>query len=201
MTAGKTDTSIGQNAPAQAVPVSGSVIANAVSTTPNDHSPADGNTAVVPGTDETAYPQNVTPAFQLGAAQKARLVQNLSDTELRMGIQAGEFGKVDIHASINQGQISARIFVEHNELGKVLAETLPQLHEKLSVEHRVDAQIQFYNTGSSHSNGADRQQHQQQQGTQDQNGTVLMDADDFPLADIMHEPSGIATPGGLDMQA
>jgi hypothetical protein len=201
MTAGKADISVGQNAPAQAAPISGSGIANVVSTTPNDHSPADGNNAVAPGTDETLSPQDVIPTFQLGSVQKARLVQNLSDTELRMGIQAGEFGKVDIRASINQGQISARIFVEHNELGKALAETLPQLHEKLSVEHRVDAQIQFYNTGSSHSNGADRQPHQQQQGTQEQNGTALQDADDFPLADTTQEPSGIATTKGLDMQA
>ena len=194
----KVDNSGGQNPQVQGV--SGSGNANTVSEPFKDHGAVNGNSAA-PSADETAYPQaDVTP-LPMSPAQTLRLVQNLSDTEMRMGIQAGEFGKIDIHTSINQSQISARIYVEHDELGKALAETLPQLHEKLSVEHRVDAQIQLYNSGSSYSSGSDRQQHQQQQGAREQEGTVFQGAGDSPLAETVQEPSDIVTARGLDMEA
>jgi hypothetical protein len=128
------------------------------------------------------------------------LVQQLSESELRVGIQTGEFGKIDIHTSISQSQISARIYIEHDELGKAIAGTLPQLHEKLSVDHHMDAQIEVFNAGSGHSNGTDRHQHQQQQRTPEQNGPASRDGDDpKPKIGTVQEAPSTAITLGLDM--
>jgi 4-diphosphocytidyl-2C-methyl-D-erythritol kinase len=118
-----------------------------------------------------------------------------------MGIQAGEFGKIGIHTSVSQGQISARIYVEHNDLGKAISEALPQLHEKLTVEHRMEAQIQLYNTGSGSSYGTEQQKQQQQQKTQEQNLTGSQDADEIYPAEVAQELTSSAAAGGLDMHA
>ena len=193
----KADNSLAQNSPAQT--------SFAVSTTSTNVTgdafkalPAPDNTAHLPMTPDSAHPlPEVNATSPLGSVQTAHLVQQLSESQLRVGIQAGEFGKIDIHASITQSQISARIYFEHDELGKVLAGGLPQLHEKLSGEHRMDAQIELYNTGSSHSNGTDRQQQHQQQRTPEQNGPASRDAEEpTPKVETLQEPTATT---GLDM--
>ena len=131
------------------------------------------NTASAPETHKTAAEISVTSP--LGSVQTARLVQHLSDTELHVGIAAGEFGKIDIHTSVSESQISARIYVEHDDLKAALVGSLPQFHEKLSAEHRLDAQIELYNTGPNFSNGSDRQQ--QQQRTPEQHRPASLDTE------------------------
>jgi hypothetical protein len=193
----KAENSLGQNSPPQPGPTPNPSSANAGEIF-KGHAPTADNQAHPPGADE-AEPPTVNTAAPLGSVQTAHLAQQLSESELRVGIQAGEFGRIDIHTSMSQSQISARIYVEHDELGKAMAGALPQLHEKLATEHRMDAQIELYNTGSSHSNGADRQQHQQQRTTE-QNGSVSRDADDSaPRVESVQEPLSTAAATGLDM--
>jgi hypothetical protein len=196
---GKPENLVGQNSPTQSV-VAEITSTNAPHITFKEHIPGKENIPSVIGTDEPAPSQpELTPASPLGSVQTAHLLQRLSEAELRVGIQAGEFGKIDIRTSVSQSQISARIYVEHGELGNALAEGIQQLREKLSVEHHMDAQVELYNTGSSPSNGSDRQQHQQQRTTQ-QNGPASRDADtSTPKADIVPEAWSTGTAMGLDM--
>ena len=194
------DGSLVQNPPPQNGPVVVTTNASLASnTTVNEYSP-DKNTPPKPplaGEPAQAQPE-INATVPLGSAQTARLVQNLSETEWRVGIHAGEFGKVDIHTFVNQSQISARIYVEHDELGKALAVGLPQLHEKLSVEHRVDAQIELYNSGSSYSGGTDRQQ-QQQQRMLEQNQAISRDLDDTDSRAKPCQSHRTLMTSGLDM--
>jgi hypothetical protein len=196
----KADDSLGQNSPTQSGPTPVPANTNLASNTIQDHSLGKNTNPDPPVAGEPALPQpEAYTAAPMGSVQTARLVQNLSESELRVGIQSGEFGKIDIHTSINQSQISARIYVEHDELGKALALGLPQLHEKLSVDHRIDAQIQLYNSGSSYSSGADRQQDQQQR-TFGQNGSASRDVNDSsPVVETVPEPSSTVVTTGLDM--
>ena len=110
--------------------------------------------------DQLSGTEPTTPVLthSLSSVQAARLMHTLSESQLRVGLQAGEFGKIDIHTSLSQNQISARIYVEHEDLGRVIAGTLPQLHEKLEVQHRLDAQLELHSADSERD---DRQQKQQ----------------------------------------
>jgi flagellar hook-length control protein FliK len=83
----------------------------------------------------------------------ARLVERMGQTELRVGIQTGEFGNVDIRTSMVRNQFTAQISVERGELGKVLAAELPSLQNRLS-EHRLPmANITLQNQSSGGSEG------------------------------------------------
>jgi hypothetical protein len=196
---GKAENLVGQNSPSQSVVVETTRL-NASHNTSEGYIPAKENTASTVPTDGSVSSQSdLTPVVPLGSVQTAHLVQHLSETELRVGIQAGEFGKIDIRTSVSQNQLSAQIYVEHGELGKALAEGMSQLHEQLSTAHHMDAQIELYNTGSSYSNGSDRQQHQSQ-GTPEQNGPASRDADaSAPQVEIVPEAPSAGTTMGLDM--
>ena len=80
----------------------------------------------------------------------ARLVERLGESELRVGVNTGEFGKVDIRTSMGRNQFTAEISVERGELGRVLAAELPNLHTRLSEQHLPTANI----TVQDHSAGA-----------------------------------------------
>jgi len=83
----------------------------------------------------------------------ARLVDHMGMAELRVGVQAGEFGNVDIRTSMVRNQVTAQISVERGELGKVLAAELPSLQNRLS-EHRLpNANIVLQNQSSGGSAG------------------------------------------------
>jgi hypothetical protein len=195
----KTDNPVVQDSAPISIPVA-EVPATVLRSAFTDHTAATDNIVNTARQDESAnlLPQNNLTS-PLNSVQTAHLVQQLSETELHVGIQSGQFGKIDIHTSISQSQISARIYVEHDELGKAMAGALPQLHDKLAVEHRLDAQVELYNTGSSYSSGADRQQHQQQR-TPEQNGPASRDADATkPQVETMQEPVSTASSMGLDM--
>ena len=83
----------------------------------------------------------------------ARLVERLGQSELRVGIQAGEFGNVDIRTSMVRNQFTAQISVERGELGKVLASELPNLQNKLSEQRLPGANIILQNQSSGGSAG------------------------------------------------
>jgi hypothetical protein len=190
----------GQSLTTQVIPVDGPPIAGM------DHAPFNVNAVAkesafgVGVPSEPDYSQStLSPVSPLGVVETAHLVQHLSESELRVGIQSGEFGKIDIHTSLSQNQISARIYVEHDELGKAMTEAMPQLREKLSVDHRVDMQIELYSTGSSHSGGTDHQE-QRQHKTPDQNEPAFRDALVVtPQVDSAPETIGSGMTAGLDM--
>jgi flagellar hook-length control protein FliK len=172
---------------------------SATAQVPAEHSASAASSLAALHLDAAADPQTASTTTA-SALQMARLVQQVSGSEVQMGIQTGEFGKIDIHTSLNQNQISARIYVEHGDLSRALADALPQLHEKLSVDHRVDAQIQLYNSGSGSSYGTDRQQQQQQQGN-NQSSFAYQETDDVPPAVAVQEATRTASSTGLDMLA
>ncbi len=74
----------------------------------------------------------VTP----GLLQSAKLVERLGQAELRVGMQVGDMGGIDIRTSMAHNQLTAEISVEHNELVHMLAANLPSLQDRLS-EHQL----------------------------------------------------------------
>jgi flagellar hook-length control protein FliK len=93
-------------------------------------------------------------AYPTSLFQTAKLVERMGQTELRLGIQAGEFGNVDIRTSMVRNQFTAEISVERGELSKALAAELPGLQSRLSEQRVPTANIILQNqtnTGSSSS--------------------------------------------------
>lgn len=89
--------------------------------------------------------------------QVARLIERAGQTELRVGIQAGEFGNVDIRTSMARSQFSAEISVERGELGRVLSAELPALHNRLA-EQRVPVSNIVLQDHSASNNSSDLRQ-------------------------------------------
>jgi len=89
-----------------------------------------------------------TPGYAFHAA---RLVERLGQSELRLGVHAGELGKVDIRTSLGRTQFTAEISVERGELGRALTAELPSLHTRLAEQHLPAANItvQDYSAGAS----------------------------------------------------
>jgi len=88
------------------------------------------------------------------AVHTARLVERMGQSEVRVGIHAGEFGNVAIRTSLGRNQFTAEISVERGELGRALAAELPSLHTRLSEHHLPEAQVILQHPASGGSGDA-----------------------------------------------
>ena len=86
----------------------------------------------------------------------ARLVERIGQTELHLGLQDGDLGKVNIRTSMGHNQITAEISVEHGDLGRVLAAELPGLQTRLSEQRLPVANIILQNQSGNGSAGFDQ---------------------------------------------
>jgi len=89
--------------------------------------------------------------------QAAKLVEKAGQTELRVGIPAGELGSVDIRTSMGRNQFTAEISVERAELGRALTAELPALHNRLAEQRVPPANIILQERSSGNSSGDLRQ--------------------------------------------
>ena len=108
-----------------------------------DHVPPPASKDLSPGTLAGLHAAD-TPAPEAASAAAllhSKILQRTGQSELRVGIQAGEFGTVDIRTSMSRNQVTAEIAVEHGELGRMLAAELPSLQSKLAEHHIPPASL------------------------------------------------------------
>jgi flagellar hook-length control protein FliK len=122
---------------------------------------------------ETVAAQFVSP-FQI-----AKLVERAGQTDLRVGIQAGEFGSVDIRTSMAHSQFTAEISVERGELGRAMSAELPSLHDRLAEQRVPPANIILQDHSYSQSGSSDLRQ-----GTRQQQYTAQSQTADGCAADL-----------------
>lgn len=117
-----------------------------------------GKVATVPAQAQTIANADAAEAAQETAAtaassalHAAKLVAGLEQSELRVGLHAGEFGNVDIRTSLARNQFTAEISVERGELGRVLAAELPALQHRFAEQQLPQANItlQQHTSGDS----------------------------------------------------
>jgi flagellar hook-length control protein FliK len=72
------------------------------------------------------------PASAASPVTTAKLVQGMSQSEFRVGMQTEEFGSIDIRTSVARHMFSAQISVEHSDGAKSLAAELPALYHRLA---------------------------------------------------------------------
>ena len=106
---------------------------------------ADALRSAASGTTEAETRAQAAAGYANSLLHSARLVERVGQAELRIGIQTGEFGNVDIRTSMVRNQFTAQISVERGELGKVLAAELPSLQNKLSEQRLPGANITLQN--------------------------------------------------------
>ena len=94
----------------------------------------------------TALPQ-VSPVINT-----AKLVQSMGQSEMRVGMRSTEFGNISISTSSTRDMISAQISLDHGELAKTLAASLPEMQTRLGTNQAMDVRINMNGTGTM--NGA-----------------------------------------------
>ena len=89
----------------------------------------------------------------------AHMAESIGQTEIRIEMQAGPLGAVELRAHIAGDQIGASIAVEHHEAQMMLASDLPALHsaladKNLNVNTLQVSQSMATSTGMGHGGGA-----------------------------------------------
>lgn len=82
----------------------------------------------------------------------ARVIQNMNETEMRVGMRSTEFGDISIRTMVNQQQMQTQISVDHSELVNALTAHIPSVQAKLGSEYGLHASIEVSQGGASFSN-------------------------------------------------
>ena len=90
-------------------------------------------------------PGESSSPYSTSIVHSAKLVERIGETELRLGIRAGEFGSVDVRTSMVRNQFTAEISTERGELGRALAAELPSLQNRLTDQRVPVANITVQN--------------------------------------------------------
>ena len=118
-----------------------------------------------PSTTQVPDIDGVTPPSHAGV-NTAKLVQGLTQSELRVGLQTRDFGNIDIRTSASRHEFSAQISVEHSEVAHTLTAELPNLYARLNEQQVPVSNIQIHNQSLSTSSGLDQRSQQSAQQSQ-----------------------------------
>jgi hypothetical protein len=77
----------------------------------------------------------------------ARLIQSMGQSEMRVGMRSNEFGNISISTSTTRDLISAQISVDHGELAKAIAASLPEMQARLGGNQAIDVRLDMNGTG------------------------------------------------------
>jgi flagellar hook-length control protein FliK len=81
---------------------------------------------------ESDGPDESLPSDAASPIATAKLVQGMSQSEFRVGMQSQEFGNIDIRTSVARHMFSAQISVEHGDMARSLTAELPGLYHRLA---------------------------------------------------------------------
>jgi len=86
------------------------------------------------------------------AINTARVIQNMNETEMRVGMRSTEFGDISIRTMVTQQQMQTQISVDHSELVSALTAHIPSVQAKLGADYGLHASIEVSQGGASFSN-------------------------------------------------
>lgn len=84
-----------------------------------------------------------------GSINTARLIQTMSESEMRVGMHSAEFGDISIRTMVSPLQMTAQISVDHGDLGKAISAHIPSMQEKLGGELGLKALVEVNHSGMS----------------------------------------------------
>jgi hypothetical protein len=119
-----------------------------------DASPADRR-------DPTPSPldgDEVTAATGINAS---RIVQSMSDTEMRVGLHSSEFGAISIRTSVSPQQMLAQISLDHSGLSQAISAHVASVQTKLGNDSGLNTLIQVNHQAASTAGQGSSQQREQ----------------------------------------
>jgi hypothetical protein len=120
--------------------------------TPAGASGHNAKTAETPPAPTVALPQ------ALPVINTAKLIQSMSQSEMRVGMRSNDFGNISITTSTTRDVISAQISLDHGELARTLAAHLPEMQARWggnqAMDVRIDMNGQATGQGTGTSSGA-----------------------------------------------
>ena len=91
----------------------------------------------------------------------AKLVQTMSETEMRVGLHSNEFGAISIRTSVSQQQMLAQISLDHAGLSQAISAHISSMQTKLGNDSGLDTLIQVnHQTASTAGQGNSQQRDQ-----------------------------------------
>jgi hypothetical protein len=84
----------------------------------------------------------------------ARLIQSISETEMRVGMHSSEFGEISIRTTVSEQQMLTQISLDHGELSQAISAHVSAAQAKLGDEHGLHALIEINNLGASFAGGS-----------------------------------------------
>jgi hypothetical protein len=144
------------------------------------------------GPDETLPTSGSSPV-------SAKLVQGMSQSEFRVGMQSQEFGNIDIRTSVARHMFSAQISVEHSDVAKSLTAQLPGLYHRLADQQVAVGNIVIHGQSLGTSSGlAQDAQSQSWQPQSHSTGGTTAKLNVEPVLPVMAD--GINSAGRLDIR-
>ncbi len=128
----------------------------------------------------------------------AKLVQGMSQSEFRIGMQSQEFGNIDIRTSIARHMFSAQISVEHGDVAKSLTAQLPGLYHRLADQQVAVGNIVIQGQSLGTSSGLARDAQSQGWHPQSHSGASTAESNAKPILPVITE--GTDSAGRLDIR-
>lgn len=130
----------------------------------------------------------------------ARLIQNMGQSEMRVGMRSNEFGNISISTSATRDQVSAQISVEHGELAKTLTAHLPEMQARLGSSQPMDVRIDMNGAatgqGTGNFGGMSNDSAGQSRSGRQQAGNIAAGQSGNGVAEQQFSPVVAAVPSG-----
>lgn len=102
-------------------------------------------------------------ALATSGINAAKVMQTMSESEMRVGMNSVEFGNISIRATMSQQQMLAQISLDHGELSQAISAHVSTVQTKLGADNGVQATIQVNHQGASFSGGGGQSSSQREQ--------------------------------------
>jgi hypothetical protein len=109
----------------------------------------------------TIHSENGEPVAA-SSINTAKLMQTMSESEMRVGMRSSEFGEISIRTSVSQQQMVAQISLDHSDLSQAIAAHVSTVQTKLGDEYGIHASIEVHNLGSPLANNAGQSSQREQ---------------------------------------
>ena len=101
-------------------------------------------------------------AVAASSINSAKLLQTMSESEMRVGIRSTEFGDISIRTSVSQQQMVTQISLDHSDLSQAISAHVSTMQAKLGEDYGLHASIEVHNLGSSLAGDSGQSSHGEQ---------------------------------------
>ncbi len=115
----------------------------------------------VHGAESGSSPLDGDQVSAASGLNTSQIIQNLGQTEMRVGMHSSEFGNISIRTSVSQQEMTAQISLDHAGLGQAIAAHVPTMQTRLGESYGLNTSIQVNHQGASSSGQGNASQGEQ----------------------------------------